>query len=121
VLVVDDHPDGCESLSLLLQLDGHQVATAQDGESALIRGRDFRPDVILLDIGLPGMSGLDVARLIRQDPALRDVLLVAITGYGQDQDRRRCHEAGFDLHLIKPVDPNIIREMLANLPLANAS
>jgi signal transduction histidine kinase len=113
VLIVDDNADVAISLAVLLELDGHQVKVIHDGQRALEACREHHPDVIFLDIGLPGKSGYEVARELRAAPETKDALLVAITGYGQDQDRHRCHDAGFDLHLIKPVDPALIREMLA--------
>ncbi len=113
VLVVDDNRDAAESLALMLRLDGHEVRVAHDGPAALEAASAFRPEVVLLDIGLPRMSGHEVAaRLLRQPHAGRR-LLVAMTGYGQDEDRRRSHEAGFDHHLVKPVDPQTLRDLLA--------
>jgi CheY-like chemotaxis protein len=104
ILVVDDNEDSTESLGTLLKLLGHEVRTAYDGPSALAAAREFRPDVVLLDIGMPGMTGYDVARAMREMPEVRDAVLVAQTGWGQDEDRRRSAEAGFDHHLVKPVD-----------------
>jgi PAS domain S-box-containing protein len=104
ILVVDDNEDSTESLATLLKLLGHEVRTAYDGSSALAAARDFRPDVVLLDIGMPGMTGYDVARAMREMPEVRDAVLVAQTGWGQDEDRRRSADAGFDHHLVKPVD-----------------
>jgi signal transduction histidine kinase len=113
VLVVDDNLDAATSLAMVLRLEGHEVSMAHDGPTALAAIALHRPEVVFLDIGLPGMSGYEVARRARQDGSMNDGLLVAMTGYGQDQDRQNCHEAGFDLHLVKPVDPTMIREMLA--------
>jgi len=113
VLVVDDNLDAATSLAMVLRLEGHEVSLAHDGPAALAAIARDRPEVVFLDIGLPGMSGYEVARRAREDGSMKDGLLVAITGYGQDQDRQNCHEAGFDLHLVKPVDPTMIREMLA--------
>jgi signal transduction histidine kinase len=104
VLVVDDNRDAAESLSLLLRLNGYEVRTAYDGEAALQAARDYLPDVAVLDLGLPRMDGYEVARRIRQEPALAGITLVAASGYGQEEDRRRSGEAGFDQHLIKPVE-----------------
>jgi PAS domain S-box-containing protein len=112
ILVVDDNVDAAESLAMLLRLAGHDVHVAHNGPEAL-RAAAFSPEVVLLDIGLPGMNGYDVARRWRQDPASRNALLVAVTGYGQDEDRRRSAEAGFDYHLTKPVDPEALRRLLA--------
>jgi signal transduction histidine kinase len=105
VLVIEDHVDAAESLRLLFTMTGHTVEVAHDGPGGLQAARAFRPQVVLCDIGLPGgMDGYAVARAIRRDPALAAVRLIALSGYGQDDDRRRSHEAGFDAHLIKPVD-----------------
>jgi two-component system CheB/CheR fusion protein len=117
VLVVDDNRDSARSMSLLLRHWGHDSAEAHDGSDALDIAARFQPDAILLDVGLPGMSGYDVARHIRSssDARLSRALLVAITGYGQDEDRRRTQEAGFDHHLVKPVDPKVVESLLAEL------
>jgi CheY-like chemotaxis protein len=113
VLVVEDEPDGGESLRQLLLLYGHQAEVARDGPAALALAERFLPDVVLLDIGLPGTNGLEVARRMRQNLGLTDALLVALTGYGQDEDRRRSHEAGFNAHLVKPVDLDSLEKLLA--------
>jgi CheY-like chemotaxis protein len=113
VLVVDDNQDSADSLGLLLSMRGHEVRTAFDGPAAMEAARTFRPDVVLLDIGLPGMNGYEVARLMRQMPELKSALLIAQTGWGQEEDRRRSTEAGFDAHLVKPVDPAALQELLS--------
>ncbi|MBY0527279.1 MAG: PAS domain S-box protein [Gemmataceae bacterium] len=113
VLVVDDKVDAVESLARLLNLIGHETRTAQDGPAALEQARRFRPDVVLLDIGLPGMDGYEVARRLRQRPETARAQLVAVTGYGQEEDRRLSREAGFDLHLVKPVDLTVLQELIA--------
>src|SRR5262249_34854516 len=100
VLVVDDHWDGAESTAALLRIQGHEVRTAHDGPEALEAARAFRPQVVLLDIGLPGMDGYEVARRLRQEPESGGVVLVAVTGYGRDEDRRAAAAAGFDHHLV---------------------
>jgi PAS domain S-box-containing protein len=112
VLVIDDNVDSARSLSLLLRASGHEVATAGDGPSGVEAARTFRPEVVLLDIGLPGMNGYEVARHLRGEDGLSGLLLVALTGYGQDEDRQRSREAGFDEHLVKPVDPRLLLEMV---------
>jgi two-component system CheB/CheR fusion protein len=116
ILVVDDHVDGAESVALVLRLSGHEVRVVHDGQAALDAAEAFRPEVVLLDIGLPGMDGLEVARRLRQQPEFRDVLLVALTGYGRDEDRIRTQEAGFDVHLVKPVHANDLPPLLARIP-----
>jgi len=113
ILIVDDNVDSADSLAMLLSLTGHNVRTAHDGPSAIQEARAHRPDVILLDIGLPRMDGFEVARRLRQDPDMRAVLLIAMTGYGQEEDRRKTQEAGFDLHLVKPVDADELTRIFA--------
>jgi PAS domain S-box-containing protein len=115
ILVVDDNRDSAESMAMLLELTGHEVYTAHDGPHALDLVERHRPDVVLLDIGLPTMSGHDVCRSIRQQPWGKDIALVALTGWGQDEDRRRSYEAGFDGHLVKPVDPTRLLALLTSL------
>jgi two-component system CheB/CheR fusion protein len=113
VLVVEDHQDGREALAMLLRLNGHEVLEAPDGKSGLALARQRRPDVVLLDIGLPDVDGYEVAREIRA--ALGDAVhLVALTGYGQPSDRERSARAGFDAHLLKPVDTDAVMETLAS-------
>jgi signal transduction histidine kinase/DNA-binding response OmpR family regulator len=114
VLVVDDNVDGAESLAMLLRLGGSEVVLAHDGPAGLEAAREFRPDVVVLDIGLPGMDGYEVARRLRADPATKDALLVAVTGYGRDEDRALSREAGFDHHLVKPVDLSHLHEAFAS-------
>ncbi len=114
VLVVDDDRDAAESLALLFRLDGHHVSLAHSGTQALTVARAEAPEVVFLDVELPGMDGCEVARRLRQEPRFREVLLAAMTGHGQEQDRRRCRDAGFDLHFVKPVDPVILRDLLNN-------
>jgi PAS domain S-box-containing protein len=113
VLMVDDNIDAATSLSMLLAMQGHDVRTANDARSALHVVESYTPDVVLLDIGLPGQNGYDLAREMRAMPLLKDVLLVATTGFGQEQDRRRAEDAGFDVHLVKPVDPDVLNALLA--------
>jgi CheY-like chemotaxis protein len=113
VLIVDDNVDGAQGLALLLQLRGHRVLLAHDGAAGLEVARAQRPDVVVLDIGLPKLDGYAVARELRRLPGMAGVLLIAATGYGQDEDRRRARDAGFDYHLVKPVDPNVLSKLLA--------
>ena len=112
VLVVDDNPDVANTLSLLLQVLGHQVCTAYDGPEGLRLAETFRPEAILLDIRLPGMDGYEVARRLRQREELRQVLLVAVTGLATADDRRQAFEAGFDHHLPKPFAPEDLQRVL---------
>jgi CheY-like chemotaxis protein len=114
VLVVDDNADTTDSLALIVELLGHTVFKARDGLAAVREAGVHCPDVVLLDIGLPGLSGYEVARWIRQQPALSGAILVAITGYGQESDRQLALKAGFDHHLVKPVDFGKIEEILAD-------
>jgi DNA-binding response OmpR family regulator len=104
ILIVDDNRDAADSLSLLLGLEGYETQVAYAGRSALEAAHSFQPEVIVLDLGLPDLSGYDVARLIRQDAQLAQVVLIALTGWGQEEHRRRALEAGFDHHVTKPVD-----------------
>ena len=113
VLVVDDNLDAAEGLAMLLALKGHQVSTAYDGPGALQRARELQPDVVLLDIGLPRLDGFEVARRLREEHPERPMLLVALTGYGQERDRVRAREAGFDHHLLKPVRLEMLEQLLA--------
>ncbi len=112
VLVVDDNVDAAQSLAVLLEMTGHAVSLAYDGPTALRAAIDERPDVLLLDIGLPGLDGFEVAQRIRQQPALEGLVLVALTGYGQEADRQRALDAGFDHHLVKPADIDEIEKIL---------
>jgi signal transduction histidine kinase/ActR/RegA family two-component response regulator len=114
VLIVEDHPDTALTLSTLVSLDGHEVELARDGFAALEIAPKFRPDVALVDIGLPGMDGFEIARRLRQLECGRRCLLVAVTGYGQERDRRLALEAGFDHHLVKPVNVQLLAEVIAS-------
>jgi PAS domain S-box-containing protein len=113
VLVVDDNYDLVQMLDLAIQAMGHEVRTALDGQSAISAALSYRPDVVLLDLGLPIVSGLDVARELRRHPEMTNLRLVALTGWGQDDDRRHTSEAGFDYHLTKPTDPDELQTVLA--------
>jgi len=112
ILVVDDNVDVVETTTMLLSLSGHQVRSAKDGLQALHVASEFRPDVVLLDIGLPLMDGYEVARRLRQTPQTAGALLIALTGYGQQGDRQRGKDAGFDGHMLKPVDPHALARMI---------
>jgi CheY-like chemotaxis protein len=115
---VDDYPDTVESLSLLLRYWGHDVRVAGDGPSALEQAAAYHPDVVLLDIGLPRMSGCEVARQLRGQPGPGRPTLISLSGFGAEEDRRRALEAGCDQFLIKPVDPNALEVLLAACPHA---
>jgi CheY-like chemotaxis protein len=112
-MVVDDNVDAAESLALLLRMEGHDVRVAHDGPAALAAVEAEPPDLVFLDIGMPVMNGYDVARRLRQRPGLDKLVLVAMTGWGQEEDRRRSQEAGFDHHLVKPVEPDALHQLLA--------
>jgi len=116
ILVVDDNRDSAESLALYLELLGHTVRMAHDGIEAVSAAAALRPDAVLLDIGLPGQNGYEVARCLRGTAWGRDLLLVAITGWGQEEDKRRARESGFDIHLTKPVDPRALVDLLQSAP-----
>jgi PAS domain S-box-containing protein len=115
VLVVEDNKDGADSLALLLQMMGHHVRIAYTGPEALNMAKTLCPQVVLLDIGLPGMSGYDVAKILRAMPELDAPLLVALTGYGQEEDKQQSREAGFNHHLVKPVNPEILQRLLKSV------
>jgi PAS domain S-box-containing protein len=112
ILVVDDNSDSAESMALLLRASGHEVHTAHDGASALEQAGAHKPEIVLLDIGLPGMSGYTVAKRLRAIPELDAVTLIAMTGYGQEEDRKRSRDAGFDHHLVKPIDLAVLTALL---------
>jgi CheY-like chemotaxis protein len=117
ILLIDDNRDAVETTQILLELEGHTVDIAFTGPEGIDVARQFTPDVVLCDIGLPGgMDGYAVARILREDSTLSSVYLIAISGYGRAEDQRRAREAGFDLHLIKPVDPAEMQRALASLP-----
>jgi PAS domain S-box-containing protein len=115
ILIVDDSEDGAESLAMLLQLGGHETHKAHDGRAAIEAAERLRPDAVLLDIGLPIMNGYEVCSHIRKQPWGKDLLLVALTGWGQEEDRHRSREAGFDAHIVKPVDHDLLMKLLGSL------
>jgi PAS domain S-box-containing protein len=115
VMVIDDNKDAAESMSMLFELWGHEVICAYDGRAALEAAAKYRPDAVFLDIGLPGMDGYEIAERLRELPESAHTVLVAITGYGQDEDRRRSREAGIDHHLVKPVAPETLQKLLESL------
>jgi PAS domain S-box-containing protein len=115
LMVIDDNKDAAESMSMLFELWGHEVICAYDGRAALETAAKYRPDAVFLDIGLPGMDGYEIAERLRELPESTRTVLVAITGYGQDEDRRRSREAGIDHHLVKPVSPDTLHKLLESL------
>jgi CheY-like chemotaxis protein/anti-sigma regulatory factor (Ser/Thr protein kinase) len=114
ILVVDDLAASAETLMALLEMEGFVVRVASEGMAALKIAEEFHPDVVLLDIGLPGMNGFEVANRLRTLPECRDALLIALTGYGEVESRSRSVQAGFDFHMVKPADVNLLLSMLAN-------
>lgn len=115
LLVVDDNRDAADSMSMLLEMWGYEVAAAYDGPSALETAQQWRPEAVFLDIGLPGMDGYEVAERLRELPQVNHLVLIAITGYGQEDDRRRSQRAGIDHHLVKPVAPDALRSLIDSL------
>jgi CheY-like chemotaxis protein len=118
VLVVDDNADGAEMLATMLALLGHEAMTAHDGPEALAAARSFGPDVVFLDIGLPEMDGYEVAKRLRADAVLAKAHLVALTGWGSEDDKKRTLDAGFDMHLTKPIEPSALTQVFAKLSSA---
>jgi CheY-like chemotaxis protein len=116
VLVADDNPDSATTLSIMLEVLGNEVRVARDGEEAVRLAQGFRPDAILLDIGMPRMNGYDACEAIRRQPWAADALIVALTGWGQEEDKSRSRAAGFDRHLVKPVEPATIEKLIRELP-----
>ncbi|SAL44021.1 PAS/PAC sensor hybrid histidine kinase [Caballeronia sordidicola] len=114
VLLVDDSVDAAEAMSMLLETLGHDVRVKHDGPSALAMVDEFAPEVVILDIGLPGMNGFDIARELRTRAQTKSALLIALTGYGADSDRQKAHDAGFDHHLVKPVSFTAIETVIAD-------
>ena len=118
--MADDNPDVVESFQLMLQMMGHEVETALDGLEAIEKGGQFEPEAIVLDIGMPGLDGLETARRIRQQPWGKRAVLIAITGWGNADNKRESAEAGFDVHLVKPVDPMTIVSTLDKIDESKA-
>ena len=121
ILVADDNRDAAETLANMLRLFGHEVCIAYNGEEAVRAAAAFKPDLALMDIGMPRMNGYDAARCIRDQPGGQDVLLVALTGWGQPDDKRRSSSAGFDQHLVKPLDPAVLGRLIENAAHKNSS
>lgn len=116
ILVVEDNQDAADSLRMLLELDGHEVTVAYSGPAGIKAAAVCHPDVVLCDIGLPGLDGYGVVHALRHNPDTAAIRMIAVTAYSQDSDRRRSHEAGFDLHLTKPVDPYVLLQEILSLP-----
>lgn len=116
ILVVDDNHDSALSMAMMLQIIGHDTRTAHDGESAVSTAESFLPEVVLLDIGLPKLNGYEVAQRIREKSWGQSMYLIAVTGWGQDEDRQRSSEVGLNLHMVKPVEPAALEKLLAALP-----
>ena len=112
ILVVDDNVDAVEMMRVLLEKEGHEIASANDGDAAIEIAVRCPPEIALIDLGMPGMDGYELARRLRQEPSLARTKLIALTGYGQEDDIQKSRQAGFDHHLVKPVDLNAIRSLL---------
>jgi CheY-like chemotaxis protein len=120
ILVADDNHDAADSLAMILEMSGHDVRVVHDGRAALSLAETFRPDAVLLDIGMPALNGYDVARALRQKPWGAGITLIALTGWGQDSDRQLAIDAGFDRHLTKPIDPDALQAILSDAPVLQA-
>jgi PAS domain S-box-containing protein len=116
VLLIEDNLDACASLALALELSGHQVRTAHDGRTGIAAAHELKPDLVLCDLGLPDIDGFEVGRRLREDETLRSTRLVALSGYARPEDKARAREAGFDAHMAKPAEPDVLAQMLANQP-----
>jgi signal transduction histidine kinase len=121
ILVVDDNRDAAETLAMMLRLEGNEVSTAFDGEGAIAAAAQFNPEIVLMDIGMPKIDGYEAARAIRKDRSAKEVVLIALTGWGGDVDRQLSEQAGFDRHLVKPVVPTELLELLSSLPRSRAT
>ena len=115
LLIADDNDDAAESLAMLLRMEGHEVVVVGNGRDALNAVSALRPSVVLLDIGMPDISGYEVARQLRQTPEGQSLTLIAVTGWGQERDKLRARDAGFDHHFTKPIDPNTLLELVKRM------
>jgi len=113
ILVADDNQDAADSLAMMLEMEGHEVRVARDGRAALSVAQTFRPDTALLDIGMPLLNGYQVAQALRREPWAAGITLIALTGWGQESDRQKAIDAGFDRHLTKPIDPDTLESLMA--------
>ena len=121
ILIADDNRDAADTMGMLLQLGGHEVIVAHSGNQALELGRQRCPDVVILDIGMPDINGYEVARTARKEDWGKSVYMIALTGWGQADDKERARLAGFDRHLTKPVDPDLVEELLRSYLLGKQS
>ena len=119
--MVDDNRDATQLLAMLLTLSGHDAHVAHDGLEAVDKAAQLSPDIILLDIGLPGINGFEAARRIRKQSQGKGPLLVALTGWGHDEDRQKSREAGFNAHIVKPVDPDVLAKLLAGFSAVDSN
>lgn len=115
ILVADDNRAGTDSMAMLLELDGHQTANAYDGVEALTIAESLRPEIILLDIGMPRLNGYEVAQRLRAEAWGKNIVIIAMSGWGQEKDQQRSRASGFDRHLIKPVNPEDLAKLIAEL------
>jgi CheY-like chemotaxis protein len=115
ILVVDDNRDLTDTLGMMLRFSGNSIRTAHDGEAAVAAAEEFNPDIIILDLGLPKLNGYEACRRIRRQPGGKQRIIVAVTGWGREEDRRRTKDAGFDQHWVKPVNPAALTKLLAEL------
>jgi CheY-like chemotaxis protein len=120
VIVIEDNRATADSLGLLLDLGGYEVRVAYDGPAGVRAAREWPPDAVLCDIGLPGLDGYGVAAALRDHPTTGQARLIAVTAYGSEEVRRRCREVGFERHFVKPVDPGVLLDWLADLPRSHA-
>jgi CheY-like chemotaxis protein len=118
---VDDNADSAQTLAMVLDVMGHETRLANDGLEAVRIAQEFQPDIVLLDIGMPRLNGYEACRKIREQAWATAVIIIAVTGWGQDDDRRRSKEAGFDLHLVKPLDPLVVERMMRDLAPGTAA
>ena len=118
---MDDNKAAADMLCLVVKMLGNEVRTANDGQEAIGVAEDFQPDVVLMDLGMPRMNGYEAARHIRKQPWGQNMMLIALTGWGQEEDRQRTKEAGFDYHLVKPVSLDALQGLLMSLPMAPRS
>lgn len=118
VLVIEDNEDTAEALQIALELEGHEVAVTHEGQDAVTKAAEKKPDLVICDLGLPGLDGFEVARALRSQPETARAYMVALSGYALPDDRRRARDAGFDEHLAKPVDLKALLKLLARIPTA---